>query len=129
MTILHLSDLHFGAHNQSLVQGLKDAVSDIRPNLILATGDLADSPKESYLLKAKAFLDDLSQSCAQPEAPGLPNVIVTPGNHDKMILGNVMVVRNRYRTIFKERCHAYYPKSRVWVYAMDSARGAGFGAN
>ncbi len=128
--ILHISDLHFGAHNVQLESTLKSSVEQLRPHLIIATGDLADRPSKKRLLEAKATLARLEAVCVASASKRSPRLIVTPGNHDKMFLGNLMVLRNPFGTVFKGAAtNFYYPEDRIWVYAMDSARPRIFGAN
>lgn len=72
--IAHLSDLHFGSKKQKeqwhiLAQYLRDVV---KPDLILVTGDVADSASKSLFRKAKALLESLN----------IP-FFMCAGNHDR----------------------------------------------
>lgn len=128
--ILHISDLHIGNHNAALAESLTARVERLKPHVILATGDLADSPNKKHLLEAKRLLDSLASVCVDCASAGAPRLIVLPGNHDKMFLGNVMVLRNTFKKVFGETATSfYYPEDRVWIYALDSARAGIFGAN
>lgn len=79
----HLSDLHFGSNNVILAQRrLKKLVEthmrDIghQDNIdVIVTGDMLDSPKESYHIMYKNFADDIEKMTGKP-----PMSIV--GNHD-----------------------------------------------
>jgi UDP-2,3-diacylglucosamine pyrophosphatase LpxH len=78
--IAHISDLHFGAHNQTecweiTARFLRD---EVQPALILATGDIVDSPNGPNYDKAKKALDALQKP-----------YYVCAGNHDRHAKGNV----------------------------------------
>ena len=87
-TWLHLSDLHFRAggdwdRNIVLHQLLVDikermAIGDLRPDLILVSGDVAFSGQPVEYALAKQFFDELLK------ATGLrkDRLFVVPGNHD-----------------------------------------------
>ena len=128
--ILHISDLHFGAHNAELRTTLRSSVEPLKPHLIIVTGDLADQPTAKNLNQAKALLTELQETCCSCASDDAPKVIVTPGNHDKMFLGNFMVLSNTFGKVFKEPATSFYYRDEgIWVYAMDSARARIFGAN
>jgi 3',5'-cyclic AMP phosphodiesterase CpdA len=72
MRILHLSDLHFGAGDDAAVhEAIGTFVTQSRPELIVATGDLTHRGLPTQHDRAAAFLRGL----------GVP-VVAIPGNHD-----------------------------------------------
>jgi 3',5'-cyclic AMP phosphodiesterase CpdA len=75
-----VSDLHFGKHNPSLVNGLKRKVEELKPDLLIATGDLADTPENGLFRQAFDVLTELSRCCNRPDNG--PPFIAIPGNHD-----------------------------------------------
>jgi predicted MPP superfamily phosphohydrolase len=81
VVILHFSDLHFGAHNQEHVfQEITPFIRDqVRPDLVLVTGDVVDSPARKSFEEAKQAL-----SAATRSVP----IFVCPGNHDRFRKGN-----------------------------------------
>jgi 3',5'-cyclic AMP phosphodiesterase CpdA len=70
-TIVHLSDLHFGRVDPSLLEPLSARVRQLAPHLVVVSGDLTQRAKPAEFREARAFLDSLP-------APRL----VVPGNHD-----------------------------------------------
>ena len=70
-TIVHLSDLHFGRVNESLLQPLQELTVKLAPDVVVVSGDLTQRAKTEEFKAARAFLDAL---------PG-PQIVV-PGNHD-----------------------------------------------
>lgn len=69
--VVHLSDLHFGAHVDALCESLLADVRDRRPNLVVVSGDLTQRAVRSQFAGARALL------------AGLPSpVLIVGGNHD-----------------------------------------------
>lgn len=69
--ILHLSDVHFGAVDDRLVQPMLDLAVALRPDLTVISGDLTQRARPAQFAEARAFANRL---------PG--PVLVVPGNHD-----------------------------------------------
>lgn len=73
LTILHISDLHFGPPYVPRVgQALLSLAPSLAPDVIVASGDFTQRAKREQFEEASAFLDQL---------PDVPRVVV-PGNHD-----------------------------------------------
>ncbi len=73
LSLLHLSDLHFGAPYVPRVgNAVLEIASELQTDAIVVSGDLTQRAKEQEFLDAKSFIDRL------PEVPKL----VIPGNHD-----------------------------------------------
>jgi 3',5'-cyclic AMP phosphodiesterase CpdA len=73
LTLLHISDLHFGAVFLPAVgEALLRAASDLKPDIVVASGDFTQRAKASQFAAAREFLNRL---------PPVPCVVV-PGNHD-----------------------------------------------
>ncbi|HET9787793.1 MAG TPA: metallophosphoesterase family protein, partial [Pyrinomonadaceae bacterium] len=70
-TIVHLSDIHFGRTDQSVVKPLISFVNEIKPDLVAVSGDLTQRARSWQFQEARAFLDSLPK----------PQIVV-PGNHD-----------------------------------------------
>jgi 3',5'-cyclic AMP phosphodiesterase CpdA len=84
--IVHVSDLHFGVNGQLQVwRSLRQYINnEIKPHLILVSGDIVDTPGKDAYQTAKNELDQLQASGAM-----LANVYrVCPGNHDRHPVGN-----------------------------------------
>jgi 3',5'-cyclic AMP phosphodiesterase CpdA len=73
MTILHISDLHFGPpYVPAVGDALRTAARAVDPDVIVASGDFTQRAREEQFAEARAYLDSL---------PAVP-ILVTPGNHD-----------------------------------------------
>ncbi|CAN5648974.1 hypothetical protein BH18ACT13_BH18ACT13_21350 [soil metagenome] len=70
--ILHVSDLHFGRNEQSeSIEALARLIEDVRPEVVIASGDLTHRGLRSQHERAAEFLRGLD----------LP-LLAIPGNHD-----------------------------------------------
>ena len=70
--LIHVSDLHVGAREEPQVEGpLRVLIDVLRPDLVVATGDLTHQGKRAQHEHASAFLHGLG-----------PPVLAVPGNHD-----------------------------------------------
>jgi 3',5'-cyclic AMP phosphodiesterase CpdA len=69
--LLHLSDPHFGTEQARPVKALKQLCADLKPELVVVSGDLTQRARHSQFIDAKNFLESL----------GCPYLVI-PGNHD-----------------------------------------------
>lgn len=70
--VLHVSDLHFGRHeDEAARRALCELVERSAPELVVCSGDLAHRGRRSELERAAALLRGLDRP-----------VVVVPGNHD-----------------------------------------------
>jgi 3',5'-cyclic AMP phosphodiesterase CpdA len=73
LTILHISDVHFGpAYVPEVGEALLRAAAELEADLVVASGDFTQRARAEQFAAAREFLDRL---------PDVPRV-VTPGNHD-----------------------------------------------
>jgi 3',5'-cyclic AMP phosphodiesterase CpdA len=73
ITLLHVSDLHFGPPYVAKVgEALQVFAQRLKPTAIVASGDFTQRARAEQFAEARAFLDRF------PKVP----TIVTPGNHD-----------------------------------------------
>lgn len=70
-TIAHISDIHVGKLYPPTLDPLVTALHDIRPDLLVVSGDLTQRARRGQFEKAKAYLERLPK----------PQLVV-PGNHD-----------------------------------------------
>ena len=126
MKILHISDLHFGAHDTNLQASLADRTAQVRPDLIVCTGDLADRPRKDLLESALNYLKELQTSCVQSgeEKNGEnPTLLVVPGNHDYREQGWLwQAPGNPYTKVLGGQVtDCYLEGENVWIFGFDSA--------
>ena len=72
--IVHLSDLHFGAHDARLVESVGHSIDELKPDLVVVSGDFTQRAKTEEFAEACRFLERLRD--------GGHEVLGVPGNHD-----------------------------------------------
>ncbi|HET8749871.1 MAG TPA: metallophosphoesterase [Sphingomicrobium sp.] len=72
--LVHLSDLHFGAHDERLVEALERSVDALKPDLVVISGDFTQRARTEQFSEACHFLERLRDSGH--------DVLGVPGNHD-----------------------------------------------
>jgi 3',5'-cyclic AMP phosphodiesterase CpdA len=55
-TIAHLSDLHFGRHDEAVAERLLVDIREAHPNIVMITGDLTQRARHRQFAAARAFL-------------------------------------------------------------------------
>lgn len=117
-TLVHLSDLHFGAVDDALLEPLRALVHRIAPDVVVVSGDLTQRAKSEQFEAARAWLDTL---------PG-PQIIV-PGNHD-ISLYNVfrrfLQPLTRYKRYITDDLDPIYVDSEIAVLGVNTARSLTF---
>lgn len=71
MRVAHLSDLHFGKHDHSVVEALVPELRAQAPDLVVISGDFVQTGSEEEFRIARSFIDSIDQP-----------VFAVPGNHD-----------------------------------------------
>lgn len=114
ITILHISDLHFGAPYLPVVgEALLEAASVISPDIVVASGDFTQRAREEQFVEARDFLDRL---------PAVPTVVV-PGNHDVPLyrLGErIFSPHKLYRKYISEELDQVVRTDDAVIAALDS---------
>ncbi len=115
--IAHLTDVHFGATDQAVVDGL---VADIRaspPDLVVISGDLTMGARRWEFRAARAFLESL----------GVPTLAV-PGNHDitpYRLIERFLAPYARWHQEISPQTEPVWQDSRVAVLGLNTARRMG----
>ncbi len=118
-TIVHISDLHFGAVHLDTVEPLVAAIRAVEPDLVAVSGDLTQRAKLSQFQEARLFLDCL---------PG--QLIVVPGNHDVPAIGNpwqrFFSSWGRFRSQIHPETEQTYSDPGLAVIGINTARALAF---
>ncbi len=117
--VAHISDLHFGRHDAAIVDALIAQFGEMRPDLVVLSGDLTQRARSAEFAQAKHFIDRI-------KAP----VVIVPGNHD-IPLYNVM--HRFFSPLEKYRLHLREASSGEWyvddelaVLGLNTARSLTF---
>jgi len=71
MKLIHISDLHFGLHNEQFINAFLADLQEIKPDIVIMSGDLTQRAKRWQFRLLNDFFKKL---------PGI--YLVVPGNHD-----------------------------------------------
>ena len=117
-TLVHLSDLHFGKVDVTLLDPLRELIHKIAPDVVVVSGDLTQRAKSEQFEEAKVWLDTL---------PG-PQIIV-PGNHD-ISLYNVfrrfLQPLTRYKRYITDDLDPIFIDDEIAVLGVNTARSLTF---
>ena len=116
--IAHLSDIHFGSVDPSIIEPLISTLNDLKPDLVAVSGDLTQRARSSEFIDARAFLDRLPT----------PQIIV-PGNHD-VPLYNVFrrfaAPLRKYRRYIDDDLQPFFSDDKMAVIGINTARSSTF---
>lgn len=117
-TLVHLSDLHFGAVDRTTLDPLKECVEGIAPDVLVVSGDLTQRARAHQFRAARDFLAGLPY----------PKVVV-PGNHDVplySVLERFLTPLRRYRSHFSRDIEPEYADHELVVVGVNTARSSVF---
>ena len=117
-TIAHLSDLHFGRHDEAVAESLLFDIREAHPNIVTITGDLTQRARHRQFAAARAFLARLPRP-----------ILVVPGNHDvpfyditERFLGRLA----RYRRYICAELQPFFADQEIALLGLSTARSATF---
>jgi 3',5'-cyclic AMP phosphodiesterase CpdA len=116
--IVHLSDLHFGRVNPSLIDPLIRTVREVGPDLVAISGDLTQRARSHQFQQARTFLDALPK----------PQIIV-PGNHDiplHNVFARFLEPLTKYKRYITDDLQPVYEDEEVVIVGVNTARSLVF---
>ena len=119
--IVHLSDLHFGAHDERLVEAVDWAVDRLKPDLVVISGDFTQRAKTEQFREACKFLEGLRDRGHE--------VLGVPGNHDVPlydVLRRFLSPLARYRRFIDDTLCPFIELPGVAVLGINTARSMTF---
>lgn len=119
--LVHLSDLHFGAHDERLVEAVGAEVDQLRPDLVVISGDFTQRAKTEQFREACEFLEQLQRSGHE--------VLGVPGNHDVPlydVLRRFLSPLARYRRFIDESLCPFVELPGLAVLGINTARSLTF---
>lgn len=119
--IAHLSDLHFGAHDQALVEAVEQRIDQLGPDAIVISGDFTQRARTEQFQDACAFLERLKDRGHE--------VIGVPGNHDIPlydVLRRFLSPLTRYRRFIDDQLCPCHELSGALLLGINTARSLTF---
>jgi 3',5'-cyclic AMP phosphodiesterase CpdA len=119
--LIHLSDLHFGAHDPRLVDAVEEQVNADKPDLVVISGDLTQRAKTEQFKEACRFLERLRDAGH--------DVLAVPGNHDIPlydVLRRFLSPLMRYRRYIDDTLCPFIELPGVAVLGINTARSLTF---
>jgi 3',5'-cyclic AMP phosphodiesterase CpdA len=119
--LIHLSDLHFGAHDEDLVEAVERKADELKPDLIVISGDFTQRARTEQFKEACRFLDRLREAGHE--------VIGVPGNHDVPlydVLRRFFSPLTRYRRFIDETLCPFIEVPGAAVLGINTARSLTF---
>ena len=119
--IIHLSDLHFGAHDERLVEAVAERVDEEKPDLVVVSGDFTQRARTEQFKEACAFLDQLREAGHE--------VLGVPGNHDIPlydVLRRFLSPLTRYRRFIDDTLCPFHELDGIAVLGVNTARSLTF---
>ena len=119
--IVHLSDLHFGAHDERLVAAVERRIDAARPDLVVISGDFTQRARTEEFEQACALLTRLKDAGHE--------VLGVPGNHDVPlydVLRRFLSPLTRYRRYIDETLCPYHALPDAAVLGINTARSMTF---
>src|SRR5438309_1078181 len=119
--IAHLSDVHFGAHDPAIVAALEELLPQLKPDLVVVSGDFTQRARVEQYRLACEFLDRL-------ERAGL-TVLGVPGNHDIPLYD---IARRFARPLHRYQRHIdnelcpWFENDQIAVLGINTARSLTF---
>ncbi|MEI8338136.1 MAG: metallophosphoesterase [bacterium] len=113
-TIVHLSDLHFGKIDAKRVNPLIKKISEIKPDLIIVSGDLTQRATEKEYKDAKKFFRKLDRP-----------IFVIPGNHDIPLINIFQRLTDpfkKYKKIISTDLNPFYCDETIAIAGINSVR-------
>ena len=116
-----MSDLHFGAHDERLVEAVDWEVDKLKPDLIVVSGDFTQRARTEQFRQACEFLEGLRERGHE--------VLGVPGNHDVPlydVLRRFLSPLARYRRFIDETLCPFIELRNVAVLGVNTARSLTF---
>src|SRR3990170_7155488 len=119
--LVHLSDLHFGAHDDRVVEAVERQVDELNPDLVVISGDFTQRARTEQFRQACDFLDRLRDAGH--------DVLGVPGNHDVPlydVLRRFLSPLTRYKRYIDDELCPLHEIPGATVLGINTARSLTF---
>jgi len=113
-SIAHISDIHFGDADPTVVEHLGEKVRELSPDLLVVSGDLTQRAKTVQYKAARDFLASLPQ----------PQIVV-PGNHDVPlynVVSRFLTPLGKFKWYITPDLTPDYQDDELAVFGLNTAR-------
>ena len=120
-SLIHLSDLHFGAHDERLVEAVEQRIDEAKPDLVVISGDFTQRARTEQFEQACKFLERLRDAGHE--------VLGVPGNHDVPlydVLRRFLSPLTRYRRYIDDTLCPFHELPGAAVLGINTARSLTF---
>lgn len=117
-TVVQISDLHFGRVDPALLEPLRRAIVEARPDVVVVSGDLTQRARRAQFEAARDYLATL---------PG-PRIVV-PGNHDVPfydVARRLLAPLSRFRRYVTDDPYPTFIDDEIAVVGVNTARSLTF---
>jgi 3',5'-cyclic AMP phosphodiesterase CpdA len=119
--LIHISDLHFGAHDPRLVEAVEQRIHEEEPDLVVISGDLTQRARTEQFKEACRFLERLREAGHE--------VLAVPGNHDVPlydVLRRFLSPLTRYKRYIDDELCPFHELPAAAVLGINTARSLTF---
>ncbi len=112
--LVHISDIHFGKVDYAIAERLKEKINEIKPHLVIVSGDLTQRARSHQFIEARDFLDALPK----------PQIVV-PGNHDIPMhnpFARFLTPLEKYKKYITADLQPFYADEEIAVMGVNTAR-------
>jgi 3',5'-cyclic AMP phosphodiesterase CpdA len=112
--IAHISDVHFGREDADVVECLIGKIGELRPDVVVVSGDLTQRARASQFQLARALLDRLPK----------PQIVV-PGNHDVPlynVVGRFVNPLDNYKQYITDDLEPFFQDEELAVAGVNTTR-------
>lgn len=113
--LLQISDPHFGTERPEVAGALERFAHDLRPGVLLLSGDITQRATVAQFAAARAFVDRI----------GAPTVLAIPGNHDIPLFNlaaRLFSPYGHFSRAFGKDLEPHFENDEVLVLALNTTR-------
>ncbi|MBC7419192.1 MAG: metallophosphoesterase [Bdellovibrio sp.] len=111
--IAHLSDPHFGANLPEVVNALTHDLKELKPDLIILSGDITQRARYNQFTAAEKFVDGLNKF----------QWAIVPGNHDIPLINifsRLFTPYRNFKRVFRDLLEKKITIEQVEVFTLNS---------
>jgi len=115
--VLHISDTHFGTEEPPVVEALRRLAHELRPQVVVLSGDITQRARSAQFAAARRFCDSLQA----------PHLLALPGNHDiplYNVFARVFDPYGGYRAAFGDELEPVLALEDLLVVCVNTTRPA-----